>query len=81
MHRRRQVTICHNAHAVGLPYRRLIGGGRARARGRGRARAGEAIYHPDEEKSITFQRHLSSPLSPSPALAARDLRRCVRLDT
>ena len=33
---------------------------------------GRAIYHPDEEKSITFQRHPPSPLHR--AREARDLR-------
>ena len=67
---RRQFTICHTHVHMWLVYRRLIGGvGHAR----------EAIYHPDEEKSITFQRHPSGPspssLSLSPAaLAVRDLR-------
>ena len=74
MHRRRQVTICHNARArARLVYRgaTIDWRGRTRARragGRAGVRAGEAIYHPDEEKSITFQRHLSPPPSPYPPL-------------
>ena len=60
----RSPYVTTHVHARGwfTDERRLIGGA-------GHARApGEAIYHPDEEKSITFQRHLSPPPSPYPPL-------------
>ena len=73
-----QVIICHNAertHAhVRLVYRRLIGAAGCTGECGG---TGRAINHPDEEKSITFQRHPPSSLQRARARPVT----CVRADT